>query len=108
VPHHGSADTDPEFLAASGARVALLSVGADNTYGHPTARLLSFLARDGMRVHRTDREGDLAVAGSADSWGVAARRDAAFRGAAAAPVPALPVSGSVRRRFRADGAVGIA
>jgi competence protein ComEC len=73
VPHHGSSDADPGFLAASGARVALVSVGADNTYGHPTARTLSWLARDGMRIHRTDREGDLAVVGSADSWGVATR-----------------------------------
>ena len=38
VPHHGSGDADPEFLAASGARVALVSVGADNTYGHPDRR----------------------------------------------------------------------
>ena len=73
VPHHGSSDADPAFLAASGARVALVSVGADNTYGHPTARTLTWLARDGMRVHRTDREGDLAVVGSAGSWGVAVR-----------------------------------
>jgi competence protein ComEC len=73
VPHHGSSDADPAFLAASGARVALISVGADNTYGHPTARTLTWLARDGMRVHRTDREGDLAVVGSAGSWGVAVR-----------------------------------
>ncbi|TFV91270.1 ComEC/Rec2 family competence protein [Blastococcus sp. CT_GayMR16] len=73
VPHHGSADADPAFLAASGARVALVSVGADNTYGHPTARTLTALVRDGMRVHRTDREGDLAVVGSARSWGVAVR-----------------------------------
>ena len=73
VPHHGSGDADPAFLAASGARVALISVGADNTYGHPTRRLLTWLARAGMRVHRTDRDGDLAVVGSAASWGVAAR-----------------------------------
>ncbi|SNR52986.1 competence protein ComEC [Blastococcus mobilis] len=73
VPHHGSGDADPEFLAASGARVALISVGADNTYGHPADRLLTWLARAGMRVHRTDREGDLAVVGSADGWGVASR-----------------------------------
>jgi competence protein ComEC len=73
VPHHGSADADPEFLAASGAELALISVGADNTYGHPTGRLLTWLAQAGMQVRRTDREGDLAVAGSAESWGVAAR-----------------------------------
>ena len=71
VPHHGSADTDPDFLAATGARVALISVGANNTYGHPTQQALTWLAQDAMWVHRTDREGDLAVAGSRRSWGVA-------------------------------------
>ena len=86
VPHHGSADADPAFLAASGARVALISVGADNSYGHPTPRLLSWLAQAGMRVHRTDRDGDVAVVGSAASWGVAAR-DAEHAGSAA-PRPA--------------------
>jgi competence protein ComEC len=73
VPHHGSKDADAAFLAASGARVALISVGADNTYGHPTPRTLRWLAHDGMQIHRTDREGDLAVVGSARSWGVAVR-----------------------------------
>ena len=79
VPHHGSADADPEFLAATGARLALVSVGADNTYGHPRPRLLRWLAEDGMQVHRTDREGDLAVAGHAGSWGVAASGAGASR-----------------------------
>jgi competence protein ComEC len=74
VPHHGSADADEAFLSATGARVALISVGADNTYGHPAPRLMGMLARAGMRVHRTDRQGDLAVAGSAGSWGVAGSR----------------------------------
>ncbi|GAB3192494.1 hypothetical protein GCM10027261_05330 [Geodermatophilus arenarius] len=83
VPHHGSADVDPAFLAATGARVALVSVGAENTYGHPAPRLLSLLARDGVRVHRTDREGDLAVVGSVGEWGVAAR---GAPGAQAGPV----------------------
>jgi competence protein ComEC len=73
VPHHGSADADPGFLAASGARVGLVSVGADNTYGHPNAQTLHWLAQDGMRVHRTDREGDLAIVGSSGAWGVAVR-----------------------------------
>ncbi len=73
VPHHGSADADPEFLAATRARVALISVGADNTYGHPAPRLLKELADARMRVHRTDRQGDLAITGSADEWAVVAR-----------------------------------
>jgi competence protein ComEC len=89
VPHHGSGDADPEFLAASGARVALISVGADNTYGHPTGRLLTWLAQAGMRVHRTDREGDLAVVGSDDGWGIASRGSAGVGAAAPSPVGGL-------------------
>jgi competence protein ComEC len=73
VPHHGSADADPAFLAATGARVALVSVGADNPYGHPAPGLLSLLTRSGMRVHRTDEQGDLAVVGGGDDWGVSER-----------------------------------
>uniref|UniRef100_UPI00110CB18D ComEC/Rec2 family competence protein n=1 Tax=Modestobacter altitudinis TaxID=2213158 RepID=UPI00110CB18D len=68
VPHHGSADADPGFLAASGAVVALVSVGADNSYGHPADRLLDLLTADGMRTYRTDRDGDVAVVGRAGEW----------------------------------------
>ena len=70
VPHHGSGDADPGFLAATGARVALVPVGADNTYGHPAPRLLAWLRDAGMRVHRTDQQGDLAVTGRAGNWAV--------------------------------------
>lgn len=84
VPHHGSADVDPRFLAATGARVALISVGAHNDYGHPTAQALAWLAGDGMWIHRTDREGDVAVAGTADAWGVSWRRGGPGRPAEAA------------------------
>ncbi len=91
VPHHGSADADPGFLAASGARVALVSVGADNSYGHPTDRLLDWLAGDRMRVYRTDRDGDLAVVGGSDDWGVAVRGPDAVARATASGGPAAPV-----------------
>ncbi|MCW2508850.1 MAG: hypothetical protein JWP68_1998 [Modestobacter sp.] len=88
VPHHGSADADPEFLAASGAALALVSVGADNTYGHPADRLLDWLAADGMRTYRTDQDGDVAVVGRAGDWGVAVRGpDAVQRATASAPGP---------------------
>jgi competence protein ComEC len=61
VAHHGSAYQDPALLAAVHPAVALVSVGADNPYGHPNAGLLAGLVRDGVRVLRTDRDGDLAV-----------------------------------------------
>jgi beta-lactamase superfamily II metal-dependent hydrolase len=62
VPHHGSADQDPGFLAAVGARVALASIGTDNPYGHPSARTLDVLERAGTRTMRTDLDGSVAIA----------------------------------------------
>jgi len=61
VPHHGSAAQDPELLSRSGAVVALIGVGADNTFGHPTPTALRLLAEAGTLVLRTDRHGDVAV-----------------------------------------------
>lgn len=61
VPHHGSRHQDPAFLAATGARVAVISVGADNPYGHPAEELLAALESSGVLVARTDVAGDVAV-----------------------------------------------
>jgi competence protein ComEC len=61
LAHHGSAFQDAEFLDAVDPAVVLVSVGADNRYGHPNAGLLARLARDGARILRTDVDGDVAA-----------------------------------------------
>ena len=61
VAHHGSAYQDPSLLAVIHPAVALVSVGAGNPYGHPNAGLMAALTRAGVRVLRTDRDGDAAV-----------------------------------------------
>lgn len=61
VPHHGSRDQSRAFLAATGAQMALVSVGRDNTYGHPHPQTLDMLVQLGMTVVRTDERGDIAV-----------------------------------------------
>ena len=61
VPHHGSRYQDPSLLSRLGARLALVSVGAQNDYGHPALSTIQLLHRAGMRVERTDRDGDVAV-----------------------------------------------
>jgi competence protein ComEC len=66
VAHHGSAYQDEGFLEAVGPRVALVSVGLDNDYGHPSPVLLARLTRGGARVLRTDQQGDLAVVRDAE------------------------------------------
>lgn len=66
VPHHGSRYQDVAWLESLHARVALISVGADNDYGHPAPDLVAALERAGAEVHRTDEDGDLLVLGGAD------------------------------------------
>ncbi len=61
VSHHGSADQDPELYRRLHADVGLIGVGAGNSYGHPTARLLDLLRETGTVAARTDTDGILAV-----------------------------------------------
>jgi len=58
VGHHGSrfSSTD-EFLAATRAAVAVISVGARNPFRHPTPEALGRLEAAGARIYRTDRDG---------------------------------------------------
>jgi competence protein ComEC len=62
VGHHGSiTSTTPAFLRAVHPRLALISVGAGNSYGHPGAEVLRELAASGVQVLRTDRFGTIVV-----------------------------------------------
>jgi competence protein ComEC len=73
IPHHGSAYFDPDFLAAVHAQVAVVSVGRNNDYGHPSPLLLSEMARLGVPLLRTDRDGDVAVTGTPGHLSAVAR-----------------------------------
>ncbi|MDQ1128658.1 ComEC/Rec2 family competence protein [Microbacterium sp. SORGH_AS_0888] len=59
VSHHGSADQDAGFYRALRAAVAIVSVGADNDYGHPRAETLALLTASGTAIARTDLNGML-------------------------------------------------
>ncbi len=61
MPHHGSRYQDEDWLVSLDARVALVSVGADNDYGHPAPTALAPLDAAGTEVLRTDLDGDLLV-----------------------------------------------
>ncbi len=64
VAHHGSAHQDPALLRSTRPRLALISCGTDNPYGHPAARTVRALTEGGARVFRTDIDGAVAVAGA--------------------------------------------
>jgi competence protein ComEC len=58
VPHHGSKSSSSEvFLRAVKPRVAVISVGVSNPFGHPVASVVERYQRDGIRLLRTDRDG---------------------------------------------------
>ena len=61
MPHHGSSHQDESWLLSLDAAVVLVSVGADNDYGHPADSALRPLEQAGADVYRTDQDGDLAV-----------------------------------------------
>ncbi|HEX2221184.1 MAG TPA: DNA internalization-related competence protein ComEC/Rec2 [Candidatus Limnocylindria bacterium] len=63
VGHHGSeSSTTPALLEAVAPRVAVISCGRDNEYGHPSSATLDALASAGpIAVLRTDRDGAVEV-----------------------------------------------
>jgi competence protein ComEC len=67
VGHHGSTtSTDTLLLARTHPRLALVSVGKGNRFGHPAPPVLAALERFEVEVHRTDLEGTLRVLGRRD------------------------------------------
>lgn len=68
--HHGSSTSNSQLLLTMAApRLAVVSCGLDNDYGHPHAEVLDRFALNGVEVHRTDLEGTVVVSGQADgSW----------------------------------------
>jgi competence protein ComEC len=62
VAHHGSSrSSGPELLAAVRPRLAIVSAGVRNAYGHPSDGALDRLRRCGARILRTDRDGGVEV-----------------------------------------------
>ena len=61
VAHHGSRVQDAGLAARIEAAVAIVSVGAGNTYGHPSDKALALYGQGGTRVIRTDTCADVVV-----------------------------------------------
>lgn len=58
VAHHGSnSATDKHFVEQYKPRYAWISVGKNNSYGHPTKNVLDVLRDEGMIIFRTDQDG---------------------------------------------------
>ncbi|MBI2590940.1 MAG: MBL fold metallo-hydrolase [Candidatus Blackburnbacteria bacterium] len=69
VPHHGSKNGLTEnLLKAVSPQLAVISVGRNNRFGHPSPETLNLLK--GVQTLRTDREGDIEVVTDGEKWWV--------------------------------------
>ena len=67
VSHHGSSNgTSTEFLNFLGVENAVISVGENNPYGHPSTDVLVRLQANGTNVFRTDKNGHILAVVSSD------------------------------------------
>jgi len=71
VAHHGSEDAGlAGLLEHAVPRLAVISVGEENFYGHPAPETLAVLSRHGISSLRTDQAGEVAIEASATGWAV--------------------------------------
>jgi competence protein ComEC len=60
VGHHGSkSSTSQKFLDAVNPKYAVIQVGKDNNYGHPTAEVLKKLNDKAIKIYRNDEQGNI-------------------------------------------------
>ena len=61
IPHHGSKFQDALFPQWSGARLALISVGAENTYGHPSKEAIELYEKSKIKVLSSSTNGSISI-----------------------------------------------
>jgi len=62
VGHHGSGTSSSnQFLSRARPKFAVISVGENNDYGHPSKSVLDRLSRIGAEILRTDKSGDIII-----------------------------------------------
>ena len=67
VAHHGSDNgTSASWIATTHPQVAVISVGAGNSYGHPSPLVVAQWQNAGARVYRTDRDGAVFIIANDD------------------------------------------
>ena len=68
VPHHGSKTGMSEtYISWLKPKLAVISVGK-NSYGHPADSILALLDRYGVKIVRTDRNGDVEIVSDGNKW----------------------------------------
>ena len=62
VSHHGSkTGTSEEFLKSVKPKIALIGVGENNKFGHPTKDVIKRLTENKVKIYRTDTDGEIRI-----------------------------------------------
>ncbi|MDT4895150.1 MAG: competence protein ComEC [Acidobacteriota bacterium] len=77
VGHHGSRYASSEkFLRQGGFEAAIISDGAENRYGHPSQEALNRFRQMGMKLYRTDLEGEITIVSRGSGYEIRTERTA--------------------------------
>ncbi|WP_006521466.1 Ada metal-binding domain-containing protein [Desulfoscipio gibsoniae] len=75
VGHHGSStSSSAAFINKVSPEVAIICVGADNSYGHPAGETVQRLQNAGAKVYRTDLNGNIVITTDGKSYKVKTQR----------------------------------
>ncbi len=71
VPHHGSkTGLTEELLNQANPKLAVISVGQMNKYGHPATEIIELLKNKGIKILRTDEHGEIEISTDGLTWAV--------------------------------------
>ncbi|WP_084268667.1 MBL fold metallo-hydrolase [Oceanobacillus damuensis] len=74
--HHGSkTSSDPAFIEAVNPSVAIYSAGENNSYGHPSAEVVSLIQNAGIDLYGTDVNGTIIVTSDGENYTIATNKD---------------------------------
>src|SRR5699024_8990019 len=74
--HHGSnTSSDPSFIKAVNPSVAIYSASSNNSYGHPSPEVVSFIQEAGITLYGTDVHGTILVTTDGKDFTIATKED---------------------------------
>lgn len=75
IPHHGSSTgLTEDFLKVVRPAIAVIEVGAKNTYGHPAPSTINLLKNYAVRIFRTDQNGTIEIDSDGQSYSTKSAR----------------------------------
>jgi len=71
IAHHGSGNgLNSNLMKIAQPNIAVIEVGAKNTYGHPAPITISFLKNLATQIYRTDQDGTVGVYTNGQTWSI--------------------------------------